>query len=174
MSSGFYITELGKDSFLENKIKPKENGQKDLNEINENFTLSSINEKKDQATLEKTKHNVLDYLIREETNFADLNKVEKYFKNEIILKSKKYDVNQTLIKRKLKDIEEVQDLINREIISNIDLDKDEAYELYNIEKDNLESKIEQISHDNECYEYMLERFYTNNVCFSLFKFFIIQ
>ena len=96
-------------------------------------------------------------------------KVEEYYKNVIIQNSKKYDKNDAILKGKLQDIEHVQDLINREIIANIDLEKEEMLELYGIEKENLQEKIEQIDHDNECYQHMFDRFYKNNVKNILIK-----
>lgn len=163
MNSGFYITELGIDNKQENKVKTNEEKPKNLEEINDNFTLSSV--RNDEITLERSKHNVVDYLIREETNFADLYKVEKYYKSVIIENSKKNDKTDFIIKEKLKEIEYVQDLINREIIANIELEKEEMLELYRIEKENLENKIKYIEHDNECYQHLFERFYKNNVSY---------
>ena len=163
MKSGFYITELGKDIKQENKSKNKEEDPKTFEEINNNFTLSSI--VNDGITLENSKHNILDYLIREETNFADLYKVEKYYKSVIIENSKKYDKADIIIKGKLKEIEYVQDLINREIITNIELEKEDMLELYRIEKENLHENIQKLEHDNECYQYMFERDYRSNVNF---------
>jgi hypothetical protein len=168
MNSGFYITELGKDCYLENNSKGFTEETIEMKEINDNFELSTSTEKRDELTLEKTKHNILDYLIREETNFADLYKVEKYYKNIIVQNSKKYDKTDATILEKIKEIEYVQDLINREIIANIDLEKDEMVELYKIEKENLNEKIRKLEHDNECYEHMFTRFYKNNVFKFLF------
>lgn len=163
MNSGFYITELGKEHKHDNKSINTDNADepKSLNEINNNFTLSST--KNDGLTLERSKHNILDYLIREETNFADLHKVETYYKSVIIDNSKKFDKTDKIINDKLKEIEYVQDLINREIIANIELEKEEMIELYDFEKVNLESKIKQIEYDVECYQYMFERLYEDNV-----------
>lgn len=168
MNSGFYITELGKEHKQENNSINSEEHYKSLEEINNNFTLS--NTKHDEITLEKSKHNILDYLIREETNFADLFKVEKYYKSVLIANSKKFDKTDTVIKEKLKEIEFVQDLINREIIANIDLEKDEMVELYRIEKENLQARILQLEHDNECYQHMCDRYFRSNVCFLFFIF----
>lgn len=169
MNSGFYITELGKaDNQRENNSKNQEEQPRSFEEINNNFTLSTT--KNDELTLEKSKHNILDYLIREETNFADLYKVEKYYKSVIIENSKKFDKTDALIKDKLKEIDYVQDLINRDIIANIDLEKEEMLELYRIEKQNLHERIKHIEHDNECYQHMFERYYNNNVNFYLFLF----
>ena len=164
MNSGFYITELGKEFKQENKSKNIDEQPKNLEEINNNFTLSTS--KDDEFTLEKSKHNILDYLIREETNFADLYKVEKYYKSVLNENSNKFDKSDAIIKEKLKEIEYVQDFINREIIANIDLEKEEMLELYRMEQENLEARIKQIEHDNECYQHMFERFYKDNVCFN--------
>jgi len=160
MNSGVYITEL-KGVNPEKNINTNNDEPNELKEINENFTLSST--KNDEVTLEKSKHNILDYLIREETTFADLYKVEKYYKNILIQHSKKYNQTNDLIKDKMKEIEYVQDLINREIIANIDLDKTEMLELYRIEKERLQNGIEQYELDKECYQHIYERQYRNNV-----------
>ena len=163
MNLGFYITELGTDHKLENKSKNNKDDEqpKSLEEINNNFTFS--NTESEEITLQKSKHNILDYLIREETNFADLYKVEQYYKSVLIENSKQIDKTDSLIKAKINEIEYVSDLINREIIANIDLEKDEMLELYRIEKESLEARIQRIEHDNECYEHMFERFYMNSV-----------
>lgn len=165
MNSGFYITALGKELSSQEKSIDKNKESLDLKEFKDKINLSCITEKNDEIILEKSKHNILDYLIREETNFSDLFKVEKYYKNLIIENSKKYDRTNTSIQNKEKEIEYVQDLINREIIANIDLEKQEMLDLYALEKENLQEKIDQFDHDNECYQHMLDRFYKNNVIF---------
>jgi len=163
MKTKFLITELGKDSYLEKKSIPNEMEQKEIKAIEDNLDLSRISEIKDEVTLERSKHNILDYLIREETNFADLYKVEHYYKNLIIQHSKKYNNVNKLIKEKKNEIDYVQDLINREIIANIDLEKDEMIEVYKMEKERINKKINQVELDNECYEHIFKRLYRNNV-----------
>ena len=165
MKSGFYITGLDKDSSSKNKSIEKIKETKELKEFKEKLDISCITEKNEEIILERSKHNILDYLIREETNFSDLFKVEKYYKNLIIHNSKKYDKTNTIIKNKKKEIEFVQDLINREIIANIDLEKQEMLDLYDMEKVNLHEKIEKNDHDIECYEHLLKRLYRNNVIY---------
>ena len=163
MNSGFYITGLEKEFNSQDQSINKNKETIELKEFKDKINLSCITENTDEIILEKSKHNILDYLIREETNFSDLYKVEKYFKNILIENSKKYDKTNTLIQNKMQEIEHVQDLINREIIANIDLEKQEMLELYVIEKENLQEKINKFDYDNECYQHIFERFYKNNV-----------
>lgn len=163
MNSGFYITGLGKEFNSLDGRKEINQENKELKEFKEKIDLSFITEKNDEMILEKSKHNILDYLIREETNFSDLYKVEKYYKQLIIQNSKKYDKTNNLIKNKKQEIEYIQDLIDREIIANIDLEKQEMLDLYEIEKVNLKDKIDKYNLDNECYEHLFQRLYRNNV-----------
>ena len=168
MNSGFYITELAKDQNIKYKPNTNLNDSNDSDNLIENVISNLRSSKEDQITLEKSKHNVLDYLIREETNFADLYKVENYFKNILNEKSKKYDVNDAIIKKKLKEIKNIEDLINSEIISNIELDKDDIITVYADEKIKLENKIENLEYDNECYQYTNNRIIKANVKLNKF------
>ncbi len=169
MNSGIYLTGLGKEFSSQEKSKDKNKENIELNEFKDKINLSCITEKNNEIILERSKHNIVDYLIREETNFSDLYKVEKYYKNLIVENSQKYDRTSALIDNKMKEIEFVQDLINREIIANIDLEKQDILDLYAIEKEKLHEKIDKFDHDNECYHHMLERIYYNNVIsFNIF------
>jgi len=156
MSSNFYITEI-------NDSKSGLMDSKELKEINDNFSLSNESIKNDEKTLEKTKHNIIDYLIREETDYADLYKVEKHFREVNIINSKKFNRLSKLIKRKKEQIDEVQELINREIIENINLDKDEMIQLYKNEKERIIKNIKTIDHDMECYRHIYDKLYKTNV-----------
>jgi len=161
MNPGFYLTELA----IEDNQKSKILETKELKEINDNFCLTSesIGKNKDQKTLEKTKHNVLDYLIREESDFADLYKVEKHFKDIMISNTNEFNNYDKLIKKKQEEIDEVQKLINRELIENINLEKDEMIELYKLEKEKIVKNIGTIEHDMECYQHIYNKLYRTNV-----------
>jgi hypothetical protein len=160
-NQGFYLTEL----LIEDDNKSKIVESKELKEINDNFSLTtnSITRNNNQKLLEKTNHNVLDYLIREESEFADLFKVENYFKDIMISKIGEINHYNKLLKLKQKEIDEVQDLINRELIENIHLDKDEMIELYDNEKEKLSRNIGLIEHDTECYKHIYDKLYRSNV-----------
>jgi hypothetical protein len=167
-SGGFYLTELGIDDDKSNIIETKE-----LKEINDNFNLTTdVFQKKDNKLLEKTKHNVLDYLIREETDFANLYKVEDHFKNIMISNTKEFNRFDKLIKRKQEEIDEVQALINKELIDNIDLEKEEMIQIYNTEKEKIKINTATINHDTECYQHIYNKLYRTNVKINKFIFFI--
>lgn len=165
MNPGFYLTELA----IENDPNSKIIESKELEEINDNFCLTDISTKKDNKLLEKTKHNILDYLIKEESDFADLYKVEKHFKDIMISNTNKFNKYKKLINRKQEEIDEVQKLINREIIENINLEKNEMVELYDNEKEKIKKQIGTLEHDSECYQHIYNKLYRTNVR----KFFIL-
>jgi hypothetical protein len=160
MSSNFYITDLnesklGNSNQLENK---------EIKKINDNFSLTNNSIKKDdEKTLEKTKHNIIDYLLREETDYADLYKVEKYYREVNISNLNKFNGLNKSIKIKKDKIDEVQELINREIIENIDLNMEEMIELYSNEKERIIKNTNYLNHDMEIYREIREKLYKQNV-----------
>lgn len=159
MTSNLYISELE----IENDSKNNLLEDQELKEINDNFQLTNNSIRNDGKTLEKTKHNIIDYLIREETDYADLFKVEKYFRVVNISNSKKFNNYSKLIKRKKEEIDEVQELINKEIIENINLEKEDMIDLYRQEKEKIVKNINSIDHDMEIYQGMYETLYKKNV-----------
>jgi hypothetical protein len=161
INQGFYLTEL----LIEDNQKSKIIETQELKEINDNFSLTSnsLTRNKNQKILEKTNHNVLDYLIREQSEFADLFKVENYFKNIMISKIEQFNNYNKLLKSKQKEIEQVEELINRELIENIDLEKEEMIEIYENEKDKLSKNIGLIEHDTEGYRHIYNKLYKTNV-----------
>jgi hypothetical protein len=162
MSSNFYITDLNDSKSGKSSLVDKD--KEEIKKINDNFSLTNNSIKKDEEkTLEKTKHNILDFLIREETDYADLYKVEKYFREVNISNLIKFNRFNKQIKKKKEEIDEVQELINREIIENIDLDIEEMLELYSNEKERIIKNINKIDHDMEIYREMREKLYKNNV-----------
>ena len=91
-TQGFYLTSLTESS------KPP---------INLNEKISSFLSK-NQNKFKETEQNVLDYMVHEETNYTDFNKISDYLENKIKEEQKIYNknLNDIIIKKKyLEDLE---------------------------------------------------------------------
>lgn len=125
-----------------NQIKKKSKRAKSQSLINFFPNKIKIEKKKQEENLfKKSENNFVDYMIQDQTKFADLNKIEDYFKRQIHEKIKTFDKNKIQILQKQKEFEILEKQIEKELIGNADIDYDFLREEYEEIKNSFMEKI---------------------------------
>jgi hypothetical protein len=153
--SSLYITEI------QHKTRPKSADNNDLNKSVSKFKRTIIPPRKSEM-FNRTKKDFLDFLIQEETRFADLEKIETFYQNISINNFKKYNDNEKEVEKKKLELIKLQELIEQEIVNNLNLKKEDILGYYEKNVQSIKSKITKKEHDIECYLHSKERLYKAN------------
>lgn len=161
-----YITEVKKTpnsgrSQVSNLKKSKKSSpfrHKRLNSVSE--VIQSINEKTKND--KKMNEEFLDFLINEKTNFADLDKVEKHYQNQIINQYKIFNENKTVIEKKEKEYNMLLNEIESALVSRLNFSKMNIDYHYERVLTQIKASIRLKEHEFECYQNTYRRLYKTN------------
>ena len=111
----FLITETSKFKEPLNK-----NGKVKIKEINFNekekiFSKTSCYLAKNEQSFAKASHQVLNFMVDEETQFTDLLKIEDYFKSNLMKSCNNHNTEFLNIKHKEKELEDIEKQIQKVI-----------------------------------------------------------
>ena len=161
-----YITELKKTpnsdrTQVSNLNKSKKGSpfrHKRLNSVSE--VIQSINQKTKND--KKMNEEFLDFLINEKTNFADLDKVEKHYQNQIINQYKTFNENKTVIEKKEKEYNMVLNQMESALVSKLNFSKMNIDYHYERVISQIKASIRLKEHELECYKNTYRRLYKSN------------
>ena len=135
-----------------------------LKSTNESSEVTNKISQKESKILEKEKitENFFDYLINENSNYANFEKVTEYYEKKLSRNKNRYNQNLEIIKNKKEEIKELKIhifnlLINYVVLENKDLD---LYYEKMIEK--LKKEINLIEHELEVYKNSHSEIYKMN------------
>lgn len=75
--------------------------------------------------VEKFEHGLVDYLIYDQTQFADLYRIESYYKEEIDKNNKTIDQNLNNVNKQKIELESIELMIEKELIDNLSYNYEE-------------------------------------------------
>jgi hypothetical protein len=167
--STFYITEL--NSLVKKRSKSEESK---TNRTEENRILNNKSEIEEENSIRKgnrtkskimrnTKNEFLEFLIQEETNFADLEKIQEFYNNNTLKNFHQYNINQSLINKKKEELKNLEETIQTQIVTHLKIKGENLLSFYEDQTKELNEKIIIREHDLECYEHMHKRLYKSNV-----------
>jgi len=162
-----------------------------INKINANIQLHNSTENKEKfaamhkrsysSLMEKRKKKVeeenfnskaeqylVDFMINDETKFADLNQIENYYKSEIEKNNKIFDINRTKIDKQNGELEALDLNIEKELLDNHEYDCEEVIRDYEEEKNGIRLEMGNKEHDFVCFEKLRDELIGKKVCIRFF------
>ncbi len=162
------------DNILKN-IQIKEKLSLGKNSFNR-FFEKKINKEIKENCKKTAEKELVDFMINEETKFANFNQIENYFKEDIVNNNKIFDANKIYIEKKQMEIECLNLMIEKELIHNLDYDYDNIVKKYEEEKNQLLLEIGLKEDDLITFERIKNSLIENKVnqFRSLFCSFVLQ
>jgi len=164
-----YITELaGLTKGRSRSEESRRENDKSKNESSRNnnsvIIESKTNKRADKTRkLTSTKNEFLDFLIQEETKFADLEKIEDFYDNSKIKNFTQFNRNQNLILNKKEELKRLEESIQLALINSFKIKGEDMVILYDKQIEEIKEKIVLKEHDLECYTNTHKRLYKANV-----------
>jgi hypothetical protein len=103
--------------------------------------------KQEEKFINKSEKEFVDFLIQDQTKFADLNNIENYFKRQIYDNTKIFDSKLIQILKKNNELEILEKQIEKELIENADIDYNYIKEEYNLIKNQIRDDIKIRQYD---------------------------
>jgi hypothetical protein len=110
-------------------------------------SLSHINffqlEKKNQENsfFNKSERNFVDFMIQDQTKFANLENIEAYFKDQIQENLKNFDMRNTKINKRQQELDSLEREIEKELLNNAEIVYDNLIDEYNDIKNEIKENI---------------------------------
>ena len=118
---------------------------------------------KHQQTLAiRLKQNFLDFLIQEQTNFANLDQVYSFYSERAIENRKRYNDNLIKIQKLKEEEDELHKVIYVEVLKNYPIQKTALETYYDSKISKLNSIVSIYNHNLDCYQNMYKRLYKAN------------
>jgi hypothetical protein len=153
--STFYLTNI-KEIQKETKQRPKSQTIRKKRKS----SLDDFIERNQE--LHKTKQNFLDYIINEQTQYADLEKIEDYYKSITVNNHDKYNKEQALLDTKMKELDKLTSLVHIELIQNVNFTQDDFENNINNQIELVKEQVVAREHDYECFQNMYNQLYQSN------------
>lgn len=137
-----------------NNIKNIENKEKFLI-LRNSFNSIQLKTKKkieEDNILNNAEQELVDFMIHDETKFADLNQIEAYYKGEIDKNNKTFDTNNLKLEKQKLEMESIDLMIEKELLDNIDYDYDGIKNKYEDDKNRIMLEIKNKEHDMISFE----------------------
>jgi hypothetical protein len=170
-----YITEIagltkGRSKSEESKSNkaPFDDSRGNNSMYKEEVSMHKRKAKSKKLTL--TKQDFLEFLIQEETKFADLEKIEDFYDNTKIKKFSQFNKNQNLILKKKEQLKKLEETIQMALVSSFKIKEQDLVSYYDKQIKELKEKIVVREHDMECYSHTHQRLYKANVSKNIFHF----
>jgi hypothetical protein len=119
------------------------------------------------SNLNFAKKEFLDFLIQEETNFADFQNVENFYQGLRIKNENNFNANHEKIKRKEEELKYIDNQIEALLITNLQIDYKDKEKDFENQINEIKEQIKIREHDLECYKHMYDRLYRTNVSIIL-------
>ena len=126
--------------------------------------ISKLSQK--EASKEALIENFFDYLINENANYANFQKVTDYYEKKLHQNKNKYDLNLDIIKRKKEEIKELNYYMFSIIIDRVKLEDKDMELYYENAKEKLKKEIFLIEHELEVYKSSFNEIYRKNYLLS--------
>ena len=135
-----------------------------LKSTNETSEVSYKLSKKENKETEKEKitENFFDYLINENSDFANFEKVTEYYEKKLHKNKNIYDLNLDIIKNKKEEIKNLKIKIYNVILKNVKLEDKEMDLYYEKAKEQLKKEITLIEHELKVYKNAFNEIYREN------------
>ena len=118
---------------------------------------------KHQKTLAiRLKQNFLDFLIQDQTNFANLDQVYSFYSERAIENRKRYNDNLIKIQKLKEEEDELHKVIYVEVLKNYPIQKTALETYYDAKISKLNSIVSIYNHNLDCYQNMYKRLYKAN------------
>jgi hypothetical protein len=112
---------------------------------------------------DQTKLQFLDFLIEEQTNFADLEKIETYYRSMTVQAHKEYNNKKLLIEKRKEELKALDISIESNILNSLKFQKEDIENFFNNIKIELNSQISDKVYKIECYKNVKDRLYKSHV-----------
>jgi len=114
-----------------------------------NSSLINIKRKKqeEEQFISSAEQHLVDFMIQDETKFADLDNIEGFYKSEIDKNNKIFDSNRNKLERQKNDMEALDLMIEKELIDNLDYDYDNIKNKYEDEKKKILQEMANKEYD---------------------------
>lgn len=106
------------------------------------------------------------YLAQEQSNFADFNKTEDFYKEKAIRMFKQYNANQDILKQKRDEFNRVLMSLDSEVLFFYQIQHGDINGYYDPVIEKLTNLIKEKEHDMECYKNIFKRLYKSNYLFK--------
>ena len=125
-----------------------------LKSTNESSEVTNKLSQKDSKILEKEKitENFFDYLINENSNYANFQKVTEYYERKLSRNKSIYDQNFDIIKNKKEEIKELKVHMFDLLVNHVVLENKNLNLYYEKMKEKLKKEINLIEHELEVYK----------------------
>ena len=128
--------------------------------LTRNSLISKItNESKTNQSIQE---NFLNFVILNNSQYADFPKIEEHYKRKLISIHAKYNINRECINRKKKEYTELLDQIGIELKQNYIIADDSYLAIYNEKIKKIRYLIKVKEHEFECYKNIYSRVYKEN------------
>ena len=126
--------------------------------------ISKLSQK--EASKEALIENFFDYLINENANYANFQKVTDYYEKKLHQNKNKYDLNLDIIKNKKEEIQKLNRYIYSIIIDSVKLEDKDMELYYDKAKEKLKKEIFLSEHELEVYKNTFSEIYKKNYLLS--------
>ena len=126
--------------------------------------ISKLSQK--EASKEALIENFFDYLINENANYANFQKVTDYYEKKLHQNKNKYDLNLDIIKNKKEEIKKLNHYIYSIIVDSVKLEDKDMEIYYDNVKEKLKKNIFLTEHELEVYKNSFNEIYKKNYLLS--------
>ena len=146
--------------FITNSVifNSSNNNKKTKNNINK-ITNYKQRQKEEKEIINE---NFLDYLINEQTNYANFGKVINFYEEKLRKNKNKYDENLKIIEKKKKEIENLQTTTNTNVLNNITITNKNASIYYFKIIEKIKNEIILKEHELEIFKKLYSDIYKQN------------
>ena len=139
---------ISNDIFITNSNCAKIKSTYETSQMSNKMSKISQKESSKEALIE----NFFDYLINENSNYANFEKVTDYYEKKLHQNKNKYDLNLDIIKNKKEEIQKLNRYIYSIIIYSVKLENKDMELYYDKAKEKLKKEIFLSEHELEVYK----------------------
>ena len=153
---------ISNDIFITNSNCAKIKSTYETSQMSNKMSKISQKESSKEALIE----NFFDYLINENSNYANFEKVTDYYEKKLHKNKNKYDLNLDIIKNKKEEIQKLNRYIYSIIIDSVKLENKDMELYYDKAKEKLKKEIFLSEHELEVYKNTFSEIYKKNYLLS--------
>ena len=153
---------ISNDIFITNSNCAKIKSTYETSQMSNKMSKISQKESSKEALIE----NFFDYLINENSNYANFEKVTDYYEKKLHKNKNKYDLNLDIIKNKKEEIQKLNRNIYSIIIDSVKLEDKDMELYYDKAKEKLKKEIFLSEHELEVYKNTFSEIYKKNYLLS--------
>ena len=153
---------ISNDIFITNSNCAKIKSTYETSQMSNKMSKISQKESSKEALIE----NFFDYLINENSNYANFEKVTDYYEKKLHQNKNKYDLNLDIIKNKKEEIQKLNRYIYSIIIDSVKLENKDMELYYDKAKEKLKKEIFLSEHELEVYKNTFSEIYKKNYLLS--------